>query len=301
MNKIFKTLDDNYILYGRQRITVLFDNSDDIWFNAKQTALSLGYSYTRDAIKTNVNRKDVIQLKYIDLDLANYKGHPQTLYLSESGLYSLMFRSRMKQARMFTEWVTSEVLPSIRKYGSYKLKRSYETEKTELLEKIKYLEKERNHMKSDMKKEKYPNGALVYVIDYSTDDEKIYRIGKTNNMKLRKQVYNTHTLHKHSVVFMKECKCPTRLERCLRIMLYKFRYKNNKDFYVCELNKIKNGIAKCLQDFKQMDEQKGGSKTRKKYKTGFELYLVKELRILHKEKQRIDKRIAKLTGYLHGI
>lgn len=300
MNKIFKTLDEGYILYGKQHITVLIDENDDIWFNAKQTAKSLGYLDPRNTIRNQVNRKDIVQLKYINHIINNYSGHPQTLFLSETGLYTLIFKSRMKQARIFTEWVTGEVLPSIRKYGSYKLKKTYEDERTGLLAKINFLEKQQKNMKADMKKEKFPNGALVYVIDYSTDDEEIYRIGKTNNMKLRKQVYDTHTLHKHKVVIAREFKYPYRLEGCLRSMLYDFKYKNNKDFFVCSLNKIKQAINKCIRDFRQIDQQIGGSKTNKKYKTNFELYLLREINRLNKDKKKIDRRIAKLRKYLRS-
>ena len=82
--------------------------------------------------------------------------------------------------------MTDDVLPSIRKYGYYKMKQSYDSEKTELLERINYLEKQQKLMKYDLKKNKFPNGGLVYIIDYSDDDKNvdgIYRLGKTDNGK----------------------------------------------------------------------------------------------------------------------
>lgn len=297
MNNIFNTLDDNYILYGKQKITVIIDDNDDIWFNAKQTAKSLGYKDTKYTIRHQVSKKDLTQLKYINIT-HHVPGHPQSLYLSESGLYKLIFKSRMKEAKVFTEWVTGEVLPSIRKYGSYRLKIQYEKERKKLLQQINLLRDQQKTMKSDMRKEKFPHGALVYVVDYSTANEEIYRIGKTNNMTLRKRVYDTHTLHKHEVVFTVECKFPSRLESCLRYMLSDFKYKRNKDFYVCSLTKIKKAIRKCIRDFDYIDKQIGGSKTNSKKKSKFELYLIREIRRLNAYKQKIEKKIRKLTKYL---
>ena len=53
-----------------------------------------------------------------------------------------MFSSKMKKAKNFTNWITNDVLPSIRKYGYYKMKKSYEKNKNDLLDKINYLEKQ---------------------------------------------------------------------------------------------------------------------------------------------------------------
>ncbi len=113
-----------------------------------------------------------------------------TMYINESGMYKLISRSRLEKAQKFSDWVTEDVLPSIRKYGYYKMKKSYEKEKNDLLEKINYLEKQNKLIINDMKKEKFPNGALVYFIDYSTDDnyeKNVYRLGATDDMNKRKK------------------------------------------------------------------------------------------------------------------
>ena len=117
----FISLEKNYIEYCNVKISVIIDKNNELWFNANNTAEALGYSDYKDAIKRHVKKEDTIQLNDINYD--NKKGHPQTLFLNESGLYSLMIRSRMPNAITFTNWITHEVLPSIRKYGSYKLKK----------------------------------------------------------------------------------------------------------------------------------------------------------------------------------
>lgn len=109
---------DNYIMYKKMKIHTIIDINDIVWFNAKQITLVLNYKDTIDAIKTKINKEDKKQLKYIDYynnNTASY--HPNSIYINEAGMYSLIFSSKMKEAINFKEWVTRQVLPSIRKYG----------------------------------------------------------------------------------------------------------------------------------------------------------------------------------------
>ena len=128
MKNIFETLDENYILFEKTMINVIIDNTDKIWFNANQLSKALGYTNYIKAIKQHTNELDRQQIKNINHSY-DIKQHPQTVYLSESGLYKLMFSSKMKKAKNFTNWITNDVLPSIRKYGYYKMKKSYEKNK----------------------------------------------------------------------------------------------------------------------------------------------------------------------------
>lgn len=297
---IYKTLERNYIEYCNVKISVIIDKNNELWFNANNTAKALGYSDLKDAIKRHVKKKDTIQLKDINYD--NKKGgHSQTLFLNEAGLYSLMIKSRMPNAVEFTDWITHDVLPSIRKYGSYKLKKEYEKKFNNIMKKINFLEKENLKIKEenaiitkDLKKEIFPEGGMVYVIDYSTEEKEIYRIGMTNNMKIRKKIYDTHTLHKHNVVLLKEFDCPIKLETCVRAMLYDYRYKDKKDFYVCSLSKIKKAFASCVKSIACVSNIKGGSKTNKVQTGGSDLIIDKELRSLKMTKDKLQKKIIKL-------
>ena len=165
MKNIFETLDENYITFDKFIINVIIDNSDKIWFNANQLATSIGYVDPKGALLKHTDKIDRVQIKNINHSY-DIKQHPQTIYLSEAGLYKLILRSKLKTTKKFSDWVTNDVLPSIRKYGYYKMKKSYEKNKNDLLKKINYLEKQNKLMINDMKKEKYPEGALVYILDY---------------------------------------------------------------------------------------------------------------------------------------
>ena len=261
MKNIFETLDENYILFENAKINVIIDNIDKIWFNANQLTGAIGYKDKKDALKKHISKNDKIFLRNINHSY-KFKEQPYTTYISESGLYKLVLRSKLPKAKKFTEWVTNDVLPSIRKYGYYKMKKSYENEKNELINKINYLEKQHKLMQNDLKKNKYPNGALVYIVDYSDEDDNldgIYKLGKTDNMKKRKAIYDTHTLHNKPVVCMEMTDKPLQLESCIRSMLYDYKYKNRKDFYICKESVIKKAFKNCIKSIENMNQTGGGN------------------------------------------
>ena len=83
----------------------------------KDVATALGYSKPLNALSTHVDKDDSLKQGLIDS-----KGrYQQAIFINESGLYSLILSSKLPQAKAFKRWVTSEVLPSIRKTGRYEL------------------------------------------------------------------------------------------------------------------------------------------------------------------------------------
>ena len=89
----------------------------ETFFVGKDVAKALGYSKTYNALSTHVDRDDTLKQGIIDS-----KGrHQQTIFINESGLYSLILSSKLDQAKAFKHWATSEVLPQIRKSGRYEL------------------------------------------------------------------------------------------------------------------------------------------------------------------------------------
>ena len=84
------------------------------WFVGKDVAEALGYSNPRDALAKHVDDEDKGVAKRDTLG-----GEQVTTIINESGLYSLIFSSKLESARRFKRWVTSEVLPAIRKTGNY--------------------------------------------------------------------------------------------------------------------------------------------------------------------------------------
>lgn len=97
--------------FGPVRATTI---NNEPWFVGKDIASILGYANTSDALKKHVDKEDKGVAKCDTL------GGKQTLtVINESGLYSLILSSKLPNAKKFKRWVTSDVLPSIRKTGGY--------------------------------------------------------------------------------------------------------------------------------------------------------------------------------------
>lgn len=97
--------------FGQVR-TVEIDGTP--WLVGKDVAVALGYKNPRDAITRHVDAEDKGVVKH-----DTPSGEQEMLIINESGLYSLILSSKMPKAKAFKRWVTSEVLPAIRKNGVY--------------------------------------------------------------------------------------------------------------------------------------------------------------------------------------
>ena len=104
-------------------VRVIKDENDSPWFVGKDIAEVLGYAKPRNAIANHVDEDDKK-----DAPIQGPLGGTQTMTLiNESGMYSLILSSKLPTAKQFKHWVTSEVLPAIRKDGGYIAVRHDET------------------------------------------------------------------------------------------------------------------------------------------------------------------------------
>lgn len=97
-------------------------NDGEPWFCGKDVAKALGYNNASDAIYKHVDDEDkmFIMLKRTDMQNGDVKrGKTKTVFVNESGLYALIFGSKLESAKKFKHWITSDVIPSIRKHGVY--------------------------------------------------------------------------------------------------------------------------------------------------------------------------------------
>ena len=151
-----------------------FMHNDQFYFKAKDVANILEYIDTKTAIIDHVNETDKFNKEYFihgfkggetpPLHLIQYLDttHKQTIFINESGLYSLILGSKKQEAKIFKKWVTSEVLPSIRKNGSYVSKKIVEYNKDEM--------------------KKYKNKDCVYILHIK---DNLYKYGKTSKIEDR--------------------------------------------------------------------------------------------------------------------
>lgn len=92
--------------------------NDEPYFVGKDVAEILGYINTKDALATHVDAEDKRVIQRSENTTFEIPNRGLT-FINESGLYSLILSSKMANAKKFKRWVTSEVLPAIRKYGAY--------------------------------------------------------------------------------------------------------------------------------------------------------------------------------------
>lgn len=97
--------------FGQVRIV---QKNGEPWFVGKDVAEILGYSNTKDAIAKHVDDEDKLGAQ-----IATSGQNRNMTIINESGLYSLILSSKMPKAKEFKRWVTSEVIPAIRKTGKY--------------------------------------------------------------------------------------------------------------------------------------------------------------------------------------
>ncbi len=91
----------------------LIESNNEVWFCAKDVCFLLGLSNSSQAL----SRLDDYERG--SFEMSTFGGNQQTAFVSESGLYALILRSKKPDAKAFRKWITSEVLPTIRRTGSF--------------------------------------------------------------------------------------------------------------------------------------------------------------------------------------
>ena len=104
----------NHVAFGNLRM--MTDEKGQPFFIGKDVAEALGYVAPRNAISKHVDDEDKTTAPF---QCAGSNYISQAVFINESGMYSLILASKLPQAKVFKRWVTSEVLPQIRKTGGY--------------------------------------------------------------------------------------------------------------------------------------------------------------------------------------
>ena len=104
-------------------IRTMSNEQGEVMFCAKDVAVALGYDQPHKAVERHVEKDDGTKHTLID----SLGRKQRAIFINESGLYSLILSSKLENAKRFKHWVTSEVLPSIRKQGGYMMVRPDET------------------------------------------------------------------------------------------------------------------------------------------------------------------------------
>lgn len=116
MNANTNYVTNEFFFENQQVRTVVRDGEP--WFVGKDVAIVLGYGNTKDALLSHIDEEDRAILQRSENATFEIPNRGLTI-INESGLYSLIVASKLPTAKDFKRWVTSEVLPTIRKHGAY--------------------------------------------------------------------------------------------------------------------------------------------------------------------------------------
>ena len=163
----------------------------EIYFVGKDVASALGYKKPENAIATHIDEEDKTST-LIQGSGSNYKS--QVIVINESGLYSLILSSKLDSARRFKRWVTSEVLPAIRKNGRYEL----ESKAKELQQQNRLLES-KNTLLEEITAQQKPLTDYARIILSSTQTVTVTQIAQDYGMspvRMNQLLFKLHIQHK---------------------------------------------------------------------------------------------------------
>ena len=144
------------------KIRIILDENNEPWFVGKDVAEILEYKEPNKAINRHVDEDDRMKHPITD----NLGREQETYLINESGLYSLIFSSKMDKARKFKRWVTSEVLPAIRKDGGYMLVDKNDSEEEIMAKAVLIAQKSMERLKLENKQKDQIIGELKPKADY---------------------------------------------------------------------------------------------------------------------------------------
>ena len=241
-------IQNNLLKYNSQEIIIILDDKYEPWFSGTSVANVLEYARTNRAIADHVDSSDKQQFINLKKFVKNIESNaqPKAVYINYSGLFSLILSSQMPKAKEFKHWVTSEVLPSIIKTGSY----TASTDELKIISKLKLENKLLKHtvkvLKHNQAKTKYPKGGRVYVNrPANAPNKRLKKVGFTENMNDRLSTYGTSEPDNMDVLFSLEVDNPKAVEKCLKAVLTPYIYRDGREYYDCSTNKIKKLMENC--------------------------------------------------------
>ena len=238
--------------YEETQLSVI-KQEDNIWFRAKTVAEILGYKNTKDALIRHVDDEDKIKLGQFEKGRVSRplkKNEKNTIYINESGMYSLILRSKLEGAKQFKRWVTSEVLPAIRKTGTYSYDMDH-TYKDKLTFKIETEDDLHTKVVNFIKK-RYPTSIFTATLgeNQNTAEKRIDSYKKGYLRGSPDIVINN--LHKHYTGFVIEFKSPKGTGKLSKDQSKMIKQYDNNGFKTLVSNDYDLIIEELIEYFKDV-------------------------------------------------
>lgn len=253
---------------GKQTQVRIVGTNDEPWFCGKDLCVVLEYNQPRQALQNNVDddckkslsllSSELGQLGWLNLlgqnNLTNEYHEGKTLYINEAGLYSLIIGSRAPMAKQFRALVCKEILPAIRKHGTYSINKQLESA-TKQLEQLSIENKAKDEQIAEQSEKlvKAERKALrinkmmnrldtkdrkdewIYIAtsrQYSYD--RIFKIGSTERLMKRIGPYNCGRLSSDQIYYAwaKPCYKSKDVDQHIQKLLANFKDKERSEMYV---------------------------------------------------------------------
>lgn len=259
ISSIMPSIDISRVLAWSGRTIRIFGTNDKPWFHGSDIAKSLGYTNVSKALTDHVKLKN----KLSGIDISRYNPglyldqyEKQANYVNEAGMYSLIMRSKLKDAEAFQDWVTDEVLPSIRKTGEYRMNTQLQTLTTELANQCLLTDKTKKRaddaeagvvtITAQLNRLHIQNSSLIRGKMFEDKKESVYivasqhyasqgifKLGRTKSMVSRLGNHNTSHVVGDYHVTLKEYKVnnSTLMEHYLHSKLQHLLIKGESEFF----------------------------------------------------------------------
>jgi len=184
--------------YSGKDVMILTIN-DEVWFRAKEIAEILDYTNLKKSIRDHVDDDDKIILSELLEKYPIHRGNESfplnqylktSIFINEVGMYSLILRSKQANAKIFKKWITSEILPSLRKHGSYSIQPQQPL--------LKNIYNENMLLNYDKKNCVY----IAYIGIHS--NEPLYKFGMTSDIYRRQFKEHENTFDQFELIYVKE-------------------------------------------------------------------------------------------------
>lgn len=244
---------ENLLKYNDKNVFILLDINNEIWFKLKDIYSILGYNNTSKATQ-NIKIISKNKVKYENLKVHPSRGVPlnnqsNAYFVNEAGMYQLLTNSRKPIANDFKNELFTNILPSIRKSGGYKVNEDVNDKlkilNKKLVNKINNIEDENNYYK-DKHTYKPTNNSYIYIIKKNIGSKKCFKVGYTDDIEKRIQVYRT--AHNIKIIYYIPIIFDGKqTEECVKNInkLHKLKQKTD-DLCYLSLKQLKNSISNCL-------------------------------------------------------
>lgn len=233
-------LDINNLTFNNQRINIVLDTNNEPWFRAKDVITILEYANLDKAYK-HIDHEDRI----------TFDTERNNIYINESGLYSLIMFSKMRDVKHFQKWLTKDVLPSLRRTDKYRLQTKIDslTEDFERNFSLKLKQLTINKIFIPLEYDQY-----IYIA--STEfykKQNYFKVGGTKTkIENRLSTYNTGRADEDPYIFLyiKSCNNYKVIEDRLNSSLNFFKPNNKKEMFNILFEDLKTLIDMLVNDEK---------------------------------------------------